>query len=109
MSPVLFTLYTNDCKGHGTTLLIKYSDDSAIEDLSNSDTTYFQEVERFTTRCEENHLDLNVGKTKEMVIGFRKSSAVVPDHIINGVKVERVTEYNYLGTVLDSKLNVNSK
>ena len=58
----------NDCKGNDTTLLIKYSDDSAIEDLSNSDTTYFQEVERFTTWCEENHLDLNVGKIKEMAI-----------------------------------------
>ena len=41
LSPVLFTFYTNDCKlGNDTTLLIKYSDDSAIEDLSNSDTTY---------------------------------------------------------------------
>ena len=62
---VLFTLHTNDCKGNDTTVLIKYSDDSSIEDLSNSDTTYYQEVERFTTWCEENHLDLNVGKTKE--------------------------------------------
>ena len=49
-------------------------------------------------------------KQKEilMVIDFRKSSAVVPDHFINGVKVEAVTEYKYLGTVLDSKLNVNA-
>ena len=92
-----------------STLLITYSDDSAIKDLSdNSDTTYFQEVERFTTWCEENHLDLNVGKTKEMAIDFRKSSAVVPDLFINGVKVERMTEYKYLGTVFDSKLKFNA-
>ena len=109
MSPVLFTLYTNDCKGNDTTHLLNiYPDDSAIEDLSNSDTSYVQEVERFTTWCEENHLDLNVGKTKEMGIDFRKSSAVVPDLFINGVKVERVTEYKYLGTVLDNKLNFNA-
>ena len=50
------------------------------------------------------HLDLNVGKTKEIVIDFthfRKSSAVVPDLFINGVTFERVTEYKY---VLDCKL-----
>ena len=104
LSPVLFTFYTNDCKlGNDTTLLIKYSDDSAIEDLSNSDTTYSQEVERFDhdlVCSEENHLDLNAGKTKEMEIDFRKSSPVVRDLIINDVKVESVTEYKYLGTVL---------
>ena len=43
-----------------------------------------------------------------MVIDFRKSSAVVPDIFINGVKVENVTEYKFLGTVLDSKLNFNA-
>ena len=36
LAPGLFTLYTNDCRGTCITLVIKYSDDSAIEDLSNS-------------------------------------------------------------------------
>ena len=43
-----------------------------------------------------------------MVIDFRKYSAVVPDLFINDVKVERVTEYKDLGTVLDSKFNCNA-
>ena len=97
----MFTLYTNDCKDNDSTLLIIYSDDSAIKDLSNSDATYFQEVERFTTPCEENHLNLNVRKTKEMVTDYRNSSAVVPDLCIKDVKVERVTERKCLGTVPD--------
>ena len=33
LSPVLFILYTNDCTGTDTTPIIKYSDDSGIEDL----------------------------------------------------------------------------
>jgi retron-type reverse transcriptase len=37
ISPVLFTLYTNDCRGTNITPVIKYSDDTAIEDLSNTD------------------------------------------------------------------------
>ena len=47
LSPVLLTLYTNDCTGTDTTPVVKYSDDTAIEDLSNSDTVYSAEVERF--------------------------------------------------------------
>ena len=30
LSPILFTLYTNDCQGNESTPLIKYSDDSAF-------------------------------------------------------------------------------
>ena len=41
LSPILSTVYTNDCTGTGTTTNIKYSDDSAIEDLPNSDSVYF--------------------------------------------------------------------
>ena len=44
LSPLLFALYTDDCTGTATTPIIKYSDDSAMEDLSNSDSVYFVEV-----------------------------------------------------------------
>ena len=45
LSPVLFTLYTNDCTGTENTMFIKYSDDTAIVDLSNSIPNYIEEVE----------------------------------------------------------------
>ena len=32
------------------------------------------------------------------MIDFRKVPTVIPDFFIGGVKVERVTEYKYLGT-----------
>ena len=44
LSPILFTLYTNDCIGTDTTPVRKYSDDSAMEELSNSDSVYFVEI-----------------------------------------------------------------
>ena len=44
-----------------------------------------------------------------MLIDFRKVPTVVSDLFIDGVKVEKVTEYKYLGTVLDNKLNFNKK
>ena len=72
LAPVLFTLYTNDCSGSSITPFIKYSDDTALVDLSDSDTVYFDEVSRFNVWCKDNYLDLNVSKTKEMLIDFRK-------------------------------------
>ena len=50
---------------------------------------------------------MNVKKTKEMLFDFRKAPTVLPDLSIDGVKVERATEYKYLGRVLDNKLNFN--
>ena len=107
LSPVRFTLYINDCTGTDTTPVIKNSDSSAVEDLSSSDSVYFAEVKRFSNWCRYNSLDLHVKKTKEMLIDFRKAQTDIPDLFIDGVKVERVTEYKYLGTVLDNKLNFN--
>ena len=102
LSPALFTLNTNDCQGTIKTPIVKYSDDTAIEDLSNSDSVYFSEVHKFSAWCKENYLDLNIVKTKEMVVDFRKNPPPVPELIIDDVVVERVAEYRYLGTVLDN-------
>ena len=70
---------------------MKYSDDSAMEDLSNSDSVYFAEVERFSNWCMDNSFDLSVKKTKEMLNNFRKVSTVIPDLFTGGMKVERVS------------------
>ena len=86
LSPILFTIYTNDCTGTDTAPVINYSDDCAIEDFSNSDWVYFAEVGRFSNWCRDNSFDLNVKKTKEMLTGFRKAPTVIPDFFIDGVK-----------------------
>ena len=67
-----------------------------MEDLSNSDSVYFAEVERFINWCRDNSHDLNIKKTKEMPIDFRKAPTVIPDLFIDAIQVERVTEYKYL-------------
>ena len=58
------------------TPVIKYPDDSAIEDLSNSDSVYVAEVERFSNWCRDNSLDLNVkgGFFFFKLIDLKKSS-----------------------------------
>ena len=55
--------------------------------------------------CTQICLYLNVMKTKEMLIYFKKNPSTVPDLFIDGVKVERLSEYKYLGTILDDNLS----
>ena len=105
---VLFSLYTNDYTGTENTIFIKYSDDTAIVDLSNSIPHYIEEVDRFTTWCKANFLDLNVTKTKELLIDFRKQPPAVSPITIDGEIVERVENYKYLGIILDNKLKFDS-
>ena len=72
--------------------------------MSNSDSIYFSEIKKFCSWCKDNYLDLNVSKTKEILIDFRKNPQPVPNLLIDDEPVERVSEYKYLGMVVDDKL-----
>ena len=108
LAHVLFTPYTNDCRGTGITPVIKYSDDSAIEDLPNSDDVYFSAVRRSYTWCGPNFVDLNASETKEMLMDFRKNPLLIPCLDFDDQIVERVDEYKHLVTVKDSSLFYNN-
>ena len=56
----------------------------------------------FVSWCDTNFLQLNVDKTKEMVINFRKIKEDPDPVILKGKSVERAHSYKYLGTVLDN-------
>ena len=104
LSPMLFTLYTSDCRTiKKGCQLYKYADDTALVGRCiNNDELYRTEVDRFTTWCEENFLELNVKKTKEMVVDFRKNVVEHEPLYIANELVESVSEYKYLGTTLDN-------
>ena len=109
ISPFLFTLYTNNCKSNNEdNTLIKFSDDTAMIDISDDQMSYENEVQSFSDWCDSHYLDLNVTKTKEMIVDFKREQTDIPTLFINGQEVERVTEYNYLGSVIDNKLTFNS-
>ena len=62
------------------------------------------QVNHFVDYCDENYLELNISKTKEMIVDFRRPSKSLPPILIKNVEVERVSPYKYLGSVLDEKL-----
>ena len=68
LSPVLFIIYTNDCRcSNDNFKLIKFSDDSSIVDCSCSQTEYELEAQDFFSWCKETSRQLNISKTKEFV------------------------------------------
>ncbi|KAI3355744.1 hypothetical protein L3Q82_004212 [Scortum barcoo] len=55
-----------------------------------------------------NHLRLNVNKTREMVIDFRRKKMPSQPLRIRGEVVEEVEDYKYLGVVIDNRLDCKS-
>lgn len=107
LSPFLFTTYTADFKYCSKSChLQKYSDDRAIVGCveRGQEEEYRNLVADFVTWCGENHLQLNVDKTKEMVVNFSRTHTPPLPISISGTDVEQVTSYRYLGVTLDCKL-----
>ena len=109
-SPVLFTLYTSSCvSSHDNVKILKYADDTCILGLIDNgiETNFRNDVDKFSSWCSSNFLQLNVSKTKEIVFDFRKSAQNLPvnEVKINNEPVELVNTYKYLGVTIDKKLN----
>ena len=108
LSPFLFTLYTADCRMSCETChLQKFSDDSAVVGCitGEDESMYRESITQFIDWCESNFLVLNVSKTKEMVVDFRRKKSPVQPIMMKGEPIEMVDDYKYLGVVLDNKLN----
>uniref|UniRef100_A0A8C5DJK7 Reverse transcriptase domain-containing protein n=1 Tax=Gouania willdenowi TaxID=441366 RepID=A0A8C5DJK7_GOUWI len=99
LSPLLYALYTYDCSStHPTNRIIKYADDTTVVGLirGEDETAYRAEVEELSRWCSANNLTLNIQKTKELIMDFRK---IRQDHtplLINGEQVETVTTFRFL-------------
>ncbi|KAI4881788.1 hypothetical protein NFI96_011483 [Prochilodus magdalenae] len=90
---------THDCAAkHNTKHIVKFADDTSVVGLitENNETAYREEVQRLTDWCRTNNLSLNVDKTKEIVVDFRR---VRGDHSplnINGSAVEIIQSTKFL-------------
>ncbi len=57
-----------------------------------------------TKWCQENHLSLNIDKTKELVVDFRRQSREHTPITINNTPVERVNSFKFLGVHITEDL-----
>ncbi len=108
LSPLLFTLLTHDCTAKfSSNHIIKFADDTTVVGLisNNDETHYREEVAQLAEWCGANNLSLNVEKTKEVVVDFRRRNSIDhPPLTIDSSTVERVSSTKFLGVHITEDL-----
>ncbi|KAL3993233.1 alpha-1-acid glycoprotein 1 [Sarotherodon galilaeus] len=90
---------------HLTAVVARAGQPSLVGLITNGDeTAYREEVSALTHWCQDNHLTLNVAKTKELIVDFRRCRGVHTPITINGAAVERVSSFCFLGVHLAEDL-----
>lgn len=107
LSPLLFILYTDMCQSSfKNRFILKYADDSVIVSLlQGNEDNHSPVVDNFVKWCDDSHLQINLTKTKDMAIDFRKNAKTPEPVMIKGQLMEQVQSYKYLGTIIDCTLN----
>ena len=81
LSPMLYSLFTHDCLScHVRNKILKFADDTTVIGLiTNSDESeYRDQVNKLISWCNDNNLEHNVNKTKEMIVDFRRTFFLLP-------------------------------
>ena len=105
LSPLLYSLYTYDCKPrYDSNIIVKFADDTTVIGLISDDdeSAYRDDVKQLVSWCASNDLVLNVSKT---VVDFRKSKSVPSTLIVNNSEVEIVDSFTFLGIHITSNLS----
>ncbi|KAI2666636.1 putative RNA-directed DNA polymerase from transposon BS [Labeo rohita] len=107
LSPLLFSLYTNDCTSKDPSVkLLKFADDTTVIGLikDGDESAYRQEVDQLAVWCSLNNLELNTLKTVEMIIDFRRNPPALPPLTIMDSTVATVESFRFLGTNISQDL-----
>ena len=90
--------------------MLMYADDTTLYCNINQTITaetINRELIKISQWLGANKLSLNVTKTKFMVFHASKKSVIYPELQINGNNIERVTQFIFLGLILESNLSWN--
>ena len=107
LSPLLFSLYINDCTSKDSSVnVLKFADDTTVIGLiwNGDESAYRREVQQLVLWCSYNNLKLNTLKTVEMVVDFRKNSFNSPFLTILNSPVSVVESFKFLGSIISQDL-----
>eukprot|EP00061_Rhincodon_typus_P010259 g34421.t1 len=92
--------------------IYKFTDDTTVVGWTsnNDESNYRREVGDLATWPNENNIFLNVGKTKELIIDFRKKGGGVHAPIYNnGIEVKRVEIFKFHGVTITDNVSWTSR
>lgn len=107
LSPLLFSLYTNDCTStHLSSKLLKFADDTTLIGLisGGDDSAYRWEIDHLVTRGSQNNPELSALKTVEMVVDHRRNLAPLTPVTQRDSPVDAVESFCFLGTFICQEL-----
>ncbi len=107
LSPLLFSLYTNDYTSKGSFVkLLKFADDTTVISLiqDGDESAYTQEVEQLAVWCSHNNLELNTLKTVEMIVDFRRNPPALSPLTIIDSTLAAVESFKFLGSIISQDL-----
>ena len=95
------------CKSFLCNAIIKSADNTVVVGLITKDdeTVYREKVRDLAVWCQDNNLSLNVSKTKELIVDFRKWRAEHASIHIDGAVVERIVSFNFLDVYITKDLS----
>jgi hypothetical protein len=107
LSPLLYSLFTHDCVAtHSSNSTIKFANETTLEGLitNNDKTAYRKEVRALTEWGQENNLSLDINKTKELIVDFRKQQREHAPIHIDGTAAKKVESFKFLGVHITDDL-----
>ena len=115
LGPLFFSIYINDLITVSDRLnFLMYADDTTIyfnlEDFDNltKETDINRELEKVNIWLKLNKLSLNTQKTKLMLFHRKQKHLDEINVVINGIGIEHVPSFNFLGIMLDENLSWKS-
>jgi hypothetical protein len=91
---------------HDSNTIIKFADDTTEGLITDNDETAYREMVRdLAMWCQDNNLSLNVIKTKEMIVNYRKKRTEYAPILIYGAVVEQVESFKFLVIHITNKLS----
>ena len=86
--------------------IVEFVDNTTVEGLveNGDESAYRREVDELVEWCENNNLQLNTSKTKEMIVDFPKMKTPVDPLTINGAVIDTVDCFTFLSTTIFNTL-----
>ena len=87
--------------------MVKFSDDTTVVGCVNNanESAYREEVQRLAGWCTNNNMVLNISKTKEIIIDFRKKKTPIHTLFIDGAEDLQAGSVKYLVSTISKDLS----